>query len=90
MTDSRPRKRRKMSPDVLEETENCALSSTHLSILSTDLKKDTRCSQRFVLEQIDLEVGMRQRLVETVNARMSWAMQLQQSIRTGKVSQGTS
>ena len=90
MADTRPYKRRKTSPDVPEEIENCSFSSSHLSLLSTDLKEDTRNSQRFVLEQIDLEVGMRQRMVETATARMSWAMQLQQSIRTGKVSQGTS
>ncbi|KZV66845.1 hypothetical protein PENSPDRAFT_688630 [Peniophora sp. CONT] len=60
-----------MSPDVLNEIENEAQRNT----------------QRLVLEQIDLEIGIRRRLEETVNSRMTWALQLQESLRAGMASQ---
>ncbi|VDC01353.1 unnamed protein product [Peniophora sp. CBMAI 1063] len=71
MTDTRPYKRRKTASDEGVD----------------EMENFQMNTQRFVLEQIDLEIGIRRRLEETVNSRMAWALQLQQSLRAGHASQ---
>ncbi|KAI0027781.1 hypothetical protein K488DRAFT_15597, partial [Vararia minispora EC-137] len=39
--------------------------------------------RRIVFEEIDLEIGIRQRLQETVHSRIAWALLLQESLKSG-------
>jgi len=36
-----------------------------------------------VLEELDVELGLRQRLYETVHSRLSWALLLQEALEKG-------
>lgn len=45
--------------------------------------------QQIALEEIDLEIAMRQRIAETIQSRMTWALLLQESVQRA-VGQGAS
>jgi hypothetical protein len=44
--------------------------------------------RQLVLEELDIEIGLRSRLEETIQGRIAWAMQMQAALRTR--SEGTS
>ena len=39
--------------------------------------------QQMALEEIDLEIALRQRLADTIQSRLSWAFQLRESLESG-------
>ncbi len=72
-SDERPKKRRRTS----SASCSCASKSSLTNIYSGYCPT----FQQLALEEIDLEIAIRQRIAETIQSRMTWALLLQESVQ---------
>lgn len=73
----RPRKRQRISPR--ESRVKQVLPDCHLT-QSEPRSAYSPSFQQIILEEIDLEVAIRHRIVDTVQSRLTWALLLQESL----------
>ncbi|OJA15823.1 hypothetical protein AZE42_04030 [Rhizopogon vesiculosus] len=72
VVDSRPHKRRRFSPHEVDDVGFDARSMT-------EDERDLGMRQ-LISEEIDLEISIRQRLLSTIDSRITWALVLQEAL----------
>ena len=85
----RPSKRRKISSGMPCTTSPARIGNSHLRRTEPPARASPT-AQQIILEEIDLEVAIRQRIADTVQSRITWALLLQESLKKSVGSRASS